>query len=70
MIRPHTILVFLTGRCDAEAPGPTWDMSLTGDYSVIFHLPTAPNCFHRGMQRALLGVKYRRHVPRVETPQN
>lgn len=41
-------------------PAPKWTMRLNKGSMATFHLPTAPNRFHRLMQRVMLGIVWER----------
>ena len=41
-------------------PKALWQLTLTGEWSQIWYISVAPCCFHRWMQRVILGFKYRR----------
>ena len=40
-------------------PKPQWSFSLTPDFHLRWNVLTAPNRFHRWMQRVFLGIHWR-----------
>jgi len=47
----------------STAPNPQWRWLLSESDEVIFHAVSAPNIFHRWMQRLLLGIRWTRLRP-------
>lgn len=43
-----------------QPPKARWSFSLNGTKEILFLCPSAPNRFHRLMQRLILGVTWRR----------
>lgn len=43
-----------------DPPKANWSCMLNGDENFQIHIMSAPNAFHRLLQRLLLGIRYKR----------